>query len=217
MSLKMSRGKFIVVEGLDGSGSTTQAINLASYLFNSNKANAPVLTREPTSLNPYGQEIRRRLENRLLSYEKQIDSFQYWADLFVNDRKWHLDNVVIPNCNIGLPVISDRHMLSTLAYQSAQGGEMEKLIEMHQRFITPDLTLFLSVPVDVALERIKHDRKSPPEYFEKKRNFMERTFRNYNKAIDLVGDVQNIIVIDGTLPIKNIEKLIQKEVKHLYI
>ena len=94
---KMYAGKFIVFEGLDGAGTTTQAKELVSYLFDKGKHFVPILTREPTSHTVYGLEIRRRLKRELLPHEMEIHTFDYWANLFINDRKWHLDKVVVPN------------------------------------------------------------------------------------------------------------------------
>lgn len=213
--LYMQKGKFIVVEGLDGSGSTTQAILLTSYLFKKDKKNVPVLSREPTLLTPYGCEIRRRLTRNLLSQEEEIHDFGYWANLFVKDRIWHLENVVNYNTNLGLTVISDRHMLSTLAYQSAQGGDMKRLIKLHFGLRKPDLTLYLDVPVDVALKRIQKNREGSPEYFEKK-SFLERTANNYETAISLVGTKQNVKIINSNLPLEETETLIIKEVNKLF-
>ena len=206
------QGMFIVFEGLDGSGTTTQAIKLSEYLFNKDKVHAPLLTREPTCLTSFGREIRRRLENKLLPHEQQIDDFEYWANLFVNDRRWHLDNIVIPNTKLGLPVISDRHMFSTLAYQSAQGGQMEYLIEKHSGMRPADLTIFLRVPAEVALARIQANREGTPEYFEKKKDFLLRTAENYERAISLIRDKHNVVIIDGTLPIEEVAKEIQRVV-----
>jgi len=209
-------GKFIVFEGIDGSGTTTQAAALSSYLFQKDKANAPVLTREPTSLNVYGTEIRRRLEGRLLSDEKEIHDFVHWANLFVNDRKWHLKNVVNYATHLGLPVISDRHMLSTLAYQSTQGGEMKQLLEMHTGMRAPDLTLYLHVPAGIAVQRIMQNRAGDPEYFEKKEGFLSRTAENYNRAITLAGKQQNVVMIDGSQSLEQVTKEVQYEVDKLF-
>ena len=209
------RGKFIVLEGLDGAGTTTQAFLLCKYLFEKHKANVPVLTREPTSLTPYGLEIRRRLKHELLPNETVIDDFKYWADLFVNDRKWHLSEIIESNLHKGLTIISDRHMLSTLAYQSAQGGQMEYLVSLHAGLTAPDLTLFLRVPVDVSLHRIMANRCGTPEFFEKK-EFLEKTAQNYVHAINLVGQQQKVAIIDGTLPIEEVHQQIRIEVDKLY-
>lgn len=209
------RGEFIVLEGLDGSGSTTQAKLLCNYLFDKSKSNVPVLTREPTELTAEGREIRRRLKGNLLPHEEVINDFLYWANLFLSDRKWHVLNIVGYNTERGLTVISDRYSLSTFAYQSAQGGQMEQLIAMHEGLKTPNLTLFLHVPVEIALERIMANREGTPEFFEKK-EFLKQTAKNYERAILLLGQQHNIIVIDGTLSVEEVHKLIRMEVDKLY-
>src|SRR3989338_8675398 len=118
-------GKFIVLEGIDGSGTTTQVQKLANYLFEKDKRNVVLLTREPTKLSPSGMGLRRRVAGALFPGETRTDDSWYWASLFINDRRWHLDHLVVPNLRAGVQVISDRHKLSTIAYQSAQGADME--------------------------------------------------------------------------------------------
>jgi dTMP kinase len=198
----MKKGKFIVLEGIDGAGTTTQVMRLANYLFDKNKINVPILTREPTLLTEYGKEIRRRLKGDLLPEEKVIDDGDYWANLYVTDRKWHSENVIVPNINNGLIVISDRHKFSTLAYQSAQGADMEKLIEMHQGLYKPDLTLFLDVSIDQAFSRMGN-RDEGIEYFEKK-DFLTKVITQYHHAISLVGEEQNTVIVDGNKGINEV-------------
>lgn len=212
---KMYAGKFIVFEGLDGAGTTTQAKELVSYLFDKGKHFVPILTREPTSHTVYGLEIRRRLKRELLPHEMEIHTFDYWANLFINDRKWHLDKVVVPNLKNGIQVISDRHMLSTLAYQSAQGGQMEQLAGLHDGFHTPDITFFLRVPVEVALERISRNRSGSPEYFEQKER-LEQVAANYELAIALVGEKHKVVVIDGTFSKEEVSRQVQLHIDKLY-
>jgi dTMP kinase len=212
----MEDGKFIVFEGLDGSGTTTQAHLLNSYLFDKDKSNGLFLTREPNHYNEQGREIRRRLEGNLLPGEEVIDDFQYWADLFVGNREFHLTEYIIPNKLKGIHSISDRHTMSTLAYQSAQGGQMEHLVKMHENFQTPDLTLFVDVPASVALERIKKNREGTPEYFEAKESFLEHTANNYQKVITLVGDAHNVVTIDGTMSIDDVAKAVRTQIDNLF-
>ena len=207
-------GKFIVLEGIDGSGTTTQAQRLANYLFEKDKKNLMVLSREPTKISPYGIELRRRLENKLLPDEKKIDDPAYWANLFINDRQWHLDTVVVPNVKVGLHVISDRHKLSTIAYQSAQDGDMDELIQRHEKMYRADLTLLLDCPADVAAQRMKRERGAP-EYFEKL-EIQKKVRDNYLLAVDRLKDKERIITLDGSLPLIIVTEAIQKEVDLLY-
>ena len=208
------KGRFIVLEGIDGSGSTTQTNLLATYLFNRSKSNVIVKTREPTSLNIYGEEIRRRLRNELFPYEELNHDPKFWTELFVNDRKWHLENIVCPAIDKGEQVITDRHMLSTLAYQSTQGMNLNKLIEMHHSFYAPDLTIFLEVPVDIALKR-RLNESGNPEYFERL-DFQTRLIDSYKAAIEEVREQQKIVTINGNEPIEKVAKEIESLVNPLY-
>ena len=220
--LEEYKGKFIVLEGLDGAGTTTQSSRLAKYLFEREKRNTVLVTREPTDISPYGKELRRRLRGQLLPGEEIVHDAQYWANLFVNDRKWHLDNFVVPAIEKGQHVISDRHKLSTFAYQTTQGHDMDHLIAMHEGLYLPDLTLFLDVSAQIASQRIGlradsanvTDAKTP-EYFEKV-DLLMRVCDNYNIAIQKLKETENIVVIDGTKPIDDVEKLIQGEIEKLF-
>lgn len=207
-------GKFIVIEGLDGSGTTTQAKLLAGYLFEKGKQFISLLTREPTMLNHYGQELRRRLKGQLLPGEKITDDPEYWARLYINDRKWHLQNIVQPSLKSGIQVVSDRHMLSTLAYQSVQGASMQSLADEHKEMFKPDLTIFLRVPLETALQRIGI-RDQGNEYFEKK-EMLAKIYQAYEDAINLVSKEQNIVAIDGTLSVEQVKNCIIQEIDKLY-
>src|SRR3989338_5000976 len=124
-------GKFIVLEGMDGAGTTTRATRLGDYLFKRDKRNTVLLTREPTVHSPYGQRLRRCLIGEVPEQDMPKNPLE-WADLFVNDRKFHVRQIIIPAVREGHHVVCDRHMLSTLAYQSAQGADMETLVKMHE-------------------------------------------------------------------------------------
>ena len=106
-------------------------------------------------------------------------------------------------------------MLSTLAYQSTQGGQMEQLIDLHKGMPSPDLTLFIDVPAGVALERIRQNRTGSPEYFEEKKGFLERTVKNYHVAAEIFRSKHNIVMIDGTGTIDEIAERIRSEVDFL--
>jgi|SRR3989344_1439503 len=213
----MEQGKFMVLEGIDGSGTTTQGPLLVKYLFEKLKKNVPLLTREPTQLSTYGQELRRRLSGNLLPGEQKIDNADYWAELFIQDRKWHNDHLIVPCLGLGLQVISDRYKLSTIAYQSTQGKNMDELIQRHDQLDlrVPDLTLFLDVSAAVAERRIQQTRNGTIEYFEASQ-FQEKVQNNYLLAIDKLKAREKIVKIDGTQSIDTVAKAIQEEVNQLY-
>jgi len=206
---KMVDGKFIVLEGLDGAGTTTQSRLLGSYFVDKGKEYTPFITREPTMYTLAGREIRCILRGET----KFTNTERYLAHLFVADRVWHLDNLITPNRDKGVQVICDRHMISTLAYQS-QGVPMKDLIALHKGLPTPDLTLFLEVPADQALARVAIRTGSPERY--EILETLRRVAENYQHAIELVGKKQHVVKIDGTLPIDEVAKRVQAEVDNLY-
>lgn len=211
----MAQGKFIVIEGSDGSGTTTQTPVAVNHIYNLDKSHVVITTREPTKLSLQGQEIRRRLTNSLLPNEVTIHDKEYWTNLFIKDRLWHLDNIVEPNLKQGLHVVSDRHMLSTLAYQFTQGKSMDELIALHQNMIKPDLTIYLQVSLKTTESRMSKDNKRQQEYFER-HDFLNKVLTNYLTAIQKVGKEQNVVIIDGELPIKEVSKGIINEINRLY-
>ncbi len=211
----MKTGKFIVLEGIDGSGTTTQAQLLTNYLFERDKANVVVLTREPTKISPHGVELRRRLIGNLLPGECVINEPEYWTNLFINDRLWHSENVVEPSLQMGLQVVSDRYKLSTIAYQSAQGMDMDELIERHEELESPDLTILLDVPAERAIHRMGGDQQRTKEYFDGL-EFQEKVRRNYLRAVEKLRDTEKIVILDGLKSIKDVMLAIRKEIDALY-
>lgn len=207
-------GKFIVLEGIDGAGTTTQSIRLAQYLFLRDKKNAIVLTREPTTLSEHGIELRRRLKGNLLPGETVIDDPAYWAELFIKDRRWHLEHIVVPAVQSGLQVVSDRHKLSTIAYQSAQGSTMDELIRKHEGLYSPDLTLLLDLPAETALSRVQQSREGT-EYFE--RLDLQKTIQqNYLLAAERLSQYENIMVLNGAQNIDEVTRMIQQQTNTLF-
>ena len=187
------RGVFIAIEGLDGSGGTTQVSRLASLV--EARGREVIRTREPTS-GPVGKLIRRALApdtaeavlgDRVLPY------------LFAGDRRDHLDRLVLPALARGAVVITDRYVPSSLAYQGLAIGVAEALA-LNASFPAPDLTLVLEVPPEECMRRILA-RGAPMERFEDTQR-LERVRTAYATGLDLLeqrGD--HIIRVDGTLGI----------------
>lgn len=109
-----------------------------------------VLTHEPT------EEIGSLLSRK---YLKEVDLPIVGAFLFCADREEHLKTVVIPALKEGKVVISDRYYHSTLAYQQAQGLDLNWLLELNKFFVKPDLTIIIYVEPEMAVERIEKDKK----------------------------------------------------------
>lgn len=184
-------GIFIVVEGVDGCGSTTHSRLLAKALRG--PVRDVVLTCEPTN-GPVGGLIRQILQRRLFVTDATGPRGFAWSTmalLFAADRLDHLDSVVMPALRDGSTVVSDRYLLSSLAYQSATAPEGQTVVpwihEVNSRAQRPDLTIVLDVPAEVAEER-RQARGGTAEVFET-RALQERLVAIYARAELLVpGD-----------------------------
>jgi len=138
---------FIVFEGIDGAGKSTQALLLADKLKKNNFE--VVLTSEPTQ-GPLGQKIRR-LKTRLTPQEEM--------ELFTEDRKDHVRDVIIPATQAGKIVVCDRYFYSSAAYQGALGLDPLAILQTNLEFAPkPDITFFLDLSIENAVQRIIQNR-----------------------------------------------------------
>jgi dTMP kinase len=184
-------GTFIVVEGVDGCGSTTHSRLLAKALRSPTRE--VVLTCEPTN-GPIGSLLRQILQKRLFVTDATGPRGFAWSTLallFAADRLDHLDSVVMPALRDGSVVVCDRYLLSSLAYQSATAPEGADVVpwihEVNARAQRPDLTIVIDVPAEVAEAR-REGRGGTAEVFET-RALQERLVSIYAKAETLVpGD-----------------------------
>jgi dTMP kinase len=162
-------GRFIVLEGIDGCGSTTHSKRLAKTL---RSAGVDVrLTCEPTT-GPIGALIRQVLQKRLFVPDATGPRDFAWSTmalLFAADRLDHIECMILPALREGATVISDRYDLSSLAYQSATAPAGERVVpwirEINMCALRPDLTIVLDVSAETAEER-RRMRGSAEEMFE---------------------------------------------------
>lgn len=162
--LKTFPGKFIVIEGLDGSGKSSQVELLTRFLEDQGKT--VVLRSEPTKDSEAGLMIRR-----ILKGEVQADAMERQR-LFVQDRKEHLEKVIIPALCRGEYVVCSRYLFSTLAYGYSDGLDIEVLKKMNTDFLIPDITLLIDVSPDECIRRIEA-RGEAKELFEKKEKLVK--------------------------------------------
>ena len=154
-------GRFIVLDGIDGCGKSTQIRHLAQWLPVSGLMPSTaglICTREPGGT-PLGQSIRDLL---LHTEADQVPSVTAELLLYAADRAQHVDTVIRPALLRGDWVLSDRFAGSTLAYQGYGRGLDHQLITRLESIATtglvPDLTACLMVPVEVSLQR-RHGEK----------------------------------------------------------
>jgi dTMP kinase len=156
----LDRGRLIALEGLDGVGKTTQARLLGQHLA---RLGLPVtLTREPTN-GPFGQKIRQ-----ILIHGRQGVAPAAELDLFIADRREHVQNVIQPALAAGKTIIADRYYFSSMAYQGALGLDPGDIQRRHVGFAPPpDLIIILEVPLTEVSRRLLHRSQQPRQSFEK--------------------------------------------------
>lgn len=141
----MSQGIFIVVEGIDGTGKSTQSKRLAEW-FRS-RGREVVLSREPTD-GPWGKKLRESATTGRLSAEEELECF-------LNDRREHVELSIKPALAEGKVVILDRYYFSMMAYQGARGFDPAEIRRRNEVFAPqPDLLLILDLSVESAHGRI---------------------------------------------------------------
>lgn len=199
-----SRGAFIVLEGIDGSGSTTQAQRLVAAL---EREGVPALfTCEPSSGN-VGMLIREALAHRLRDRAGEPVTLDWvtLALLFAADRADHVHRTVLPALERGRWVVSDRYDLSSLAYQSvtsgAATGALPWIVALNSKVLRPDLTIVVDVTARTAARR-RHTRGAAAELFEVP-ELQERLASVYRNAETLVAD-DPLVHVDGEQDIERV-------------
>jgi dTMP kinase len=179
-------GRFIVLEGIDGSGTTTQALRLAEALRAD--GHAVVSTHEPSD-GPIGVVLRQALTRRLGGLSDRM-----LALLFAADRLHHLATVVEPALAEGKVVVSDRYVLSSLAYQGMRlpVAWVETLNAAARR---PDLTLYLDVDARTAAGR-RRGRGGAEELFDAD-EVQLAVARAYARVIRKHGRAQRVVRVEG--------------------
>lgn len=201
---------FIVFDGIDGCGKSTQISMLHDYLFKKDKRIRILTTREPT-YSLYGKKIRDMLKKHKNPYS---DS-ETLLKLYVKDRETHVEGLIKSflkkdKDNVSI-VLCDRYYYSTIAYQHAQGVELNKIIKMNESFPKPDLAIILDLHPETALKRISKERAI--EKFEKI-EFMKELRESFLSLKELLDD--NIKIIDTSGAEEETFKRIKKEVDKLF-
>ena len=203
----MIEGHFIVLEGIDGSGTTTQTARLAESLRS--RGLPAHTTREPSD-GPIGMLIRQVLTGRLVvpgSTGGHAPTWSTMALLFAADRLDHLEAEVHPNLRDGVTVLSDRYDASSVAYQSISSGlELDASVidwirTVNSRARRPDLTIVLDVPVNEANRR-RRQRQGRSEIYDD--DELQAALARFYTDIDAFFPNDRIVHIDANRSIDQV-------------
>ena len=201
MEVSVEAAQFIAIEGIDGSGTTTQARMLADWLRL--RGEKVVCTSEPTD-SPAGRLVKAMLRESARPDEVTL------AFLFAADRREHLNSTILPALEKGEWVVTDRYLLSSVAYQS-RGAPFEWVCELNKLFLRPAVTVLIDVAVEVALARVGR-RGKEREYYEDEetlRRVRENFLRAAAAGLELTGPVK---VVDGSGDEGRVRERVEKAV-----
>ncbi|MCH2420459.1 MAG: dTMP kinase [Candidatus Poseidoniia archaeon] len=175
-------GVLVNLEGIDGCGKSTQSKLLLEKL--EEEGEKVIILKEPTK-RPHGQKLWDVLHGKRKASNEEI------LELFVLDRKQHVEEKIQPALDDGTVILMDRYYYSSMAYQVAGGIDVEEIREKHVFAPRPDVVLIFDLPVSVALERVKGH--SDADEFEKEEH-LEKVREAY---LDLENDPL-VRIVDAT-------------------
>lgn len=182
-------GVLIVVEGIDGAGKSTLIQQVNGLL---QKQHTVITTKEPGG-SMLGTHLRSLLQHQPFPIAPRAEYL-----LFAADRAQHFHDVVIPGLTNGALVLSDRMSDSSLAYQGYGRGHDLETIHMINRWtmhdITPDITIYLKIPLDRAYERMHQRKETLTTYEKEQRSFMERVAHGFDT---LYKNRTDVLILDA--------------------
>ena len=172
----------INLEGIDGCGKSTQSQFLMDKFESDNEK--IVLLKEPTN-GKYGQKLWEMLSGKIEATTEEI------LELFVLDRREHVNQKIQPALDEGKIVLMDRYYYSTMAYQAAAGIDVNRIKKDNEFAPKPDIVLIFDLPADLAMKRVRSH--SVADVFEKE-EYLEKVRKAY---LDLKDD-SLVRIIDAT-------------------
>lgn len=189
--VKLTQGILIAVEGIDGSGKSTFAKNLANGL--EIEQFPVILTKEPGGT-PLGKQLRNILQEKNVSVGPRAEFL-----LFVSDRAQHFDEVVMPALKEKKIIISDRMSDSSVVYQGyGRGLDIEKLTIINtwaMQGIKPQLTFYIEVPLETAMQRIMQRKERLTSFEKESTTFAQKLLHGFK---ELYKNRPDVIKLDGT-------------------
>ncbi|MCC6547122.1 dTMP kinase [Candidatus Sumerlaeota bacterium] len=172
---------FVVVEGLDGAGTSTQATLLTENL--NREGTKAILSWEPTS-GPIGTLIKQIMRGRLLAAEDRETTERQLAYLFAADRHDHLHNQVdgiTSQTRKGFVAVSTRYFFSSYAYNARTEADFDLVDRLNRDFPVPQAIVYLKVPLNVALERL--GKRDVREFYEHEAE-LKRVAGNFDRILE---------------------------------
>jgi len=194
-------GTFIVFDGLPGCGKGTMIKKTFEHIFGKSKKYDNILvTDEPTN-SEFGLKLRELFKKQKSSSDFAGEIF----DLFVLDRAWHVENIIKPALEKNFVVICDRYKYSSIAYQSVQGTDFNKVFMAHKDFLAPDLALILDVSPANSFARINSEVSEKRKNSDKFRDLeFISSLRDYFLKIPSLLPNENIQLIDANKSISDV-------------
>ena len=201
----MPRGKYIVVEGLDGTGKTTQLTKMQEYFGAKNT----LAVREPGGT-PMAEQIRSILKDKNLPRSAKTNMF-----LFSAARADLLDNSIRPALTSGKNVVCDRNWLSTIAYQAAEGADVSDILTLSKiaagDLFEPDLIILIDLDPAICRQRLFGRGGSEVDYFDSKgQDYFLRVRQAY---LEEIKKLKNAIVVDGAPAPDKVWQQIEEKIK----
>ncbi len=200
-----ARGRFVVVEGIDGAGTTTQVARLAERL---RPGARPVRTTREPSDGPVGTLVRQVLTGRIVTPNGKAPGWPAMALLFAADRMDHVESEIEPWVTGGGIMISDRYDASSLAYQSVSSGRagdgtVDWIRSLNRHAPRPDLTIVLDCPADLAAAR-RESRGEAAQLYEQ--NEVQQALAAFYR--DLARHMPNdrITLVDAAGSIEDVQR-----------
>ncbi len=192
------KGTFIVLEGIDGTGKSTQSKRLGKYFESLGRE--VVISYEPTH-GTWGKKLRESMTAGRLSPDEELE-------LFLKDRQEHVNELINPALADGKVVILDRYYFSTMAYQGARGFDPLEIRKRNEAFAPqPDLLLILDLDVDTAHQRIGNRGDSTNEFEQRD------TLTRCREIFLSLKDEPFAHIIDSNTSLDQVTKSIQEVVK----
>jgi len=207
------KGKLIIVEGIDGSGKSTQIDLLYKWLLAQGKS---VYFSEWNSSNLVKSTTRQGKKEKMFT----PTTFSLLQATDFADR-W--ENHILPMLKAGVIVLADRYAFTGFARDVARGVDPAWVRNLYSFALQPDLAFYFKVPLDVAVERILSARANLKFYeagmalglsdnkVTSFRLFQQRIITEYDKMVDELG----LIVVDGTQPVQKQQKVVRREVTRI--